>query len=70
MYNKMKEDKMNEQEAIAFMMKSINETNRLLSEQSGMSPEQIDQQIEQSRPGMGLIVAALYAKMKEAKIIA
>ena len=61
---------MNEQEVIAFMIKSINETNRLLSEQFGMSPEQIDTQIEQSQPGMSLIVASLYAKMKEAKIIA
>jgi hypothetical protein len=66
----VKEDKMNDQEIIEFMIKSINETNRLLAEQSGMTPEQIDQQVEMSKQGMNLIVTALYAKMKEVNIIA
>jgi hypothetical protein len=66
----VKEDKMNDQEIINFMISSIYETNRLLAEQSGMSPEQIDQQIEQSRQGMHLIVTALHAKMKEANLLA
>ena len=66
----MKEDKMNDQEVIEFMIKSVNETNRLLCEQSGMATEQINQQIEQSAPGMNLIMTALYAKMREANIIA
>ena len=66
----VKEDKMSEQEVIAFMIKSINETNRLLAEQSGMSPEQTNQLIEQSKQGIGLITASLYAKMKEANLLA
>jgi hypothetical protein len=61
---------MTEQEVIAFMIKSINETNRLLAEQSGMSPEQTDQLIEQSKQGIGLITASLHAKMKEANLLA
>ena len=61
---------MSEQEVIAFMVETINETNRLLCEQAGMDKAQIDQQIEQSKASMTLIVSGLYAKMKEANLIA
>jgi DNA modification methylase len=65
-----KETKMNEQETITFMVEKINETNRLLCEQAGMDKAQIDQQIEQSKPSMTMIVASLYASMKEANLLA
>lgn len=61
---------MNEQEAITFMVETINETNRLLCEQAGMEKTQVDQQIEQSQASMMLIVSGLYAKMKEANLLA
>jgi len=61
---------MNEQETITFMVETINETNRLLCEQAGMDKAQIDQQIEQSKASMTLIVSGLYAKMKEANLLA
>lgn len=61
---------MSEQEVIAFMVKTINETNRLLCEQAGMDKAQIDQQIEQSTASMTMIVAALYQEMKEANLLA
>lgn len=65
-----KDRKMNEQETITFMVEAINETNRLLCEQAGMDKAQVDQQIEQSKSSMTLIVSALYEKMKEANLIA
>lgn len=61
---------MQDEHVIEFMINSINETNRLLCEQGGMAKEQIDQQIEQSRPGMHLIVTALHQKMKDANLLA
>lgn len=61
---------MNEQETITFMVEQINETNRLLCEQAGMDKAQIDQQIEQSRASMTMIVASLYQKMREADLLA
>ncbi len=61
---------MNEQETITIMVETINETNRLLCEQAGMDKAQIDQQIEQSKASMTLIVSGLYAKMKEANLLA
>jgi DNA modification methylase len=65
-----KDNKMTEQEAINFMVESINETNRLLCEQAGMDKAQIEQQIEQSKTSMTMIVASLYANMKEANLLA
>jgi hypothetical protein len=61
---------MNEQETITFMVEQINETNRLLCEQAGMDKTQIDQQIEQSRASMTMIVASLYQKMREENLLA
>ena len=61
---------MNDQEAINFMVETINETNRLLCEQAGMDKANIDQQIEQSKASMQLIVSNLYARMKEVNLIA
>lgn len=69
--NKTEKDKtMTEQEVITFMVETINETNRLLCEQAGMDKAQIDQQIEQSKASMTLIVSGLYSKMKEANLLA
>ena len=65
-----KDHTMNEQETITFMVETINETNRLLCEQSGMDKTQIEQQIEQSKASMTLIVSALYEKMKGANLLA
>jgi hypothetical protein len=52
------------------MVDTMLETNRLLCEQAGMDKAQIDQQTEQSRPSMIMIVSALYQKMKEKNLIA
>jgi len=65
-----KDSKMNTEETIHFMVDSINESNRFLCEQAGMDKEHIDQQIEQSRQSMYLIVSELYAKMKDANLLA
>lgn len=61
---------MSEQEVIAFMVETINKTNRLLCEQAGMDKAQIDQQIEQSTASMTMIVASLYQEMREANLLA
>jgi DNA modification methylase len=65
-----KDNTMTEEETITFMVDTINETNRLLCEQSGMDKAQVDQQIEQSKPSITMICAALYQKMKEANLLA
>jgi DNA modification methylase len=69
--SKTEKDKtMTEQETITFMVDAINDTNRLLCEQAGMDKAQIDQQIEQSKASMTMIVAGVYAKMKEKNLLA
>lgn len=65
-----KDETMTEQETITFMVDTMLETNRLLCEQSGMDKAQVDQQTEQSRPSMIMIVSALYQKMKENNLLA
>jgi DNA modification methylase len=65
-----KDNKMNENETIVFMVECMIETNRLLCEQSGMDKAQIDHQTEQSRTSMLMLVTALYQNMKEANLLA
>lgn len=61
---------MNEQEVVAFMVKSINDDNRTICENNGMDPADIDRQIEQSQQALYFMASNLYTKMKEEKIIA
>jgi hypothetical protein len=61
---------MTEQEIIEFMVQSINDDNRSICENNRMDPADIDKQIEQSQQALYFMTSNLYAKMKEAKIIA
>jgi DNA modification methylase len=67
---KEKDKKMNKEDAINLMVETINETNRFLCQQAGMDESQTNQQIEQSRSSMQLIVSMLYEKMKENNLLA
>ena len=61
---------MNEQEVIAFMLESLNEDNRAICQNNGMTPEEIEKQIEQSQGSLVFMMSNLYNKLKEKNLIA
>jgi hypothetical protein len=60
---------MNEQEVIALMLESLNEDNRAICQNNGMSPEEIEKQIEQSQGSLVFMMSNLYSKLKEKNLI-
>jgi len=61
---------MNREELLQFMLNSINEDNRAICTQGGMSEDEINKQIEQSQPALSLILGNMYDKLKAENIIA
>ena len=61
---------MTKDEAVELMLKSINDDNRELCKNGGMSDADTDSQIAQSQPALQLIVSNMYDKMKNGGIIA
>ena len=61
---------MNEQEAIAFMLESLNKDNRDICANNGMAPEEIEKSIEQSQGSLAFMMSNLYNIMKEKNLIA
>lgn len=61
---------MTKNEALEFMLKSINDDNRELCEKGGMSEADIESQISQSQPSLQLILSNMYDRLKDASIIA
>jgi hypothetical protein len=61
---------MTKEEATELMLKSINDDNRQMCIQGGMSTEDMEKQISQSQPALGLIVSNMYDRMKEAGLLA
>lgn len=57
-------------ETVALMLESLNEDNRSICLQSGMSPEEVDRNIEQSQASLNFMLSNMYDKMLEAKLIA
>jgi hypothetical protein len=61
---------MTKEEATELMLKSINDDNRQMCIQGGMSPEDMETQISQSQPALGLIISNMYDRMKDAGLLA
>ncbi len=61
---------MTKDEALELMLKSINDDNRELCINGGMSVEDTEAQIAQSQPSLGLILGNMYDRMKDAGLLA
>lgn len=57
-------------ETVAIMLNSLNEDNRSICLQSGMDPEEVERNIEQSQASLGFMLSNMYDKLKEANLIA
>jgi hypothetical protein len=57
-------------ETVALMLASLNEDNRSICLQSGMDPEEVERNIEQSQASLGFMLSNMYDKLKEANLIA
>ena len=61
---------MTKDEIIKIMLDSINEDNKMMCLQNGMSEEDANTQIEQSQPSLVYIFGNIYDKLKAANAIA
>lgn len=61
---------MNETEAIDFMYNAFIEENKTLAERAGMSAADFDAQMAQSADSLKYMFGNVYAKMKEASLLA
>jgi hypothetical protein len=57
-------------ETVVLMLNSLNEDNRSICLQAGMTEEEVDRNIEQSQPSLNFMLSNIYDKLKEANIIA
>ena len=55
---------MTKEETLNLMLKSINDDNRDLCKQGGMSEADAESQIAQSQPSLQLIIGNMYDRMK------
>lgn len=68
--NTERQGNMIKDEVVNLMIESINEVNRGLCKQGGMSDTDTETQIAQSQPSLGLICSNLYDVLKQKEIIA
>lgn len=61
---------MTKEEAVTIMLNSINEDNRAMGLQAGISSEEMENQIAQSQPSLGFMMSNIYDRLKEGGIIA
>lgn len=61
---------MNETEAIDFMYNAFIDENRVLADRAGMSAADFDAQMAQSAESLRYMFGNVYAKMKEASLLA
>jgi hypothetical protein len=61
---------MTKEETIKVMLDSMNEDNRMMCLQNGMSEEDTNKQIEQSQPSLVYLFGNIYDKLKAAGAIA
>jgi hypothetical protein len=61
---------MTKDEVIKIMLDSTNADNRVMCEQSGMSKEDAEKQIESSQPSLVFIFGNVYDKLKDAGVLA
>ena len=67
---KEKDENMTKEEVIRLMLENINNDNRNLCKQGGMSDADTEMQIQQSQPSLALICSNLYDLLKQKEIIA
>lgn len=60
---------MEKDEVVFMMLQSVNDDNRDLCTKAGMSPADIESQIQQSQPSLQFIMSNVYDKLKEANLI-
>lgn len=56
---------MTKEEIIDIMMESINADNRQMGIAAGISPEELERQIEQSQPSLAFMMENIYNKLVE-----
>lgn len=61
---------MNKDEILNLMLTSINDDNRALCQQGGMSEADADAQIEQSQPSLGFILNNMYDRLDSLGVFA
>jgi hypothetical protein len=61
---------MNKEEIIDLMLESINNDNREMCKQSGMSDADAEKQIADSQQSLVFMVSNMYQKLKESGVIA
>jgi len=61
---------MTKEEAIKIMLDSINEDNRAMGLQAGMSSEDMETQISNSQPSLAFMMSNIYDKLQNVNVIA
>jgi len=61
---------MTKEEAIKIMLDSINEDNRAMGLQAGISSEDMETQISNSQPSLAFMMSNIYDKLQKANAIA
>jgi hypothetical protein len=70
MSNREMVKEMTKEEAIVLMLNSINEDNRAMGVQAGISAEDMEKQIDASQPSLNFMMSNIYDKLKESGVIA
>jgi hypothetical protein len=61
---------MTKEEAVSVMLNSINEDNRAMGLQAGISSEDMEKQIEQSQQSLAFMMSNIYDKLQAGGVIA
>jgi uncharacterized protein YfkK (UPF0435 family) len=61
---------MTKEEAVTLMLESINADNLALGLQAGLDETELKNQIEQSQPSLGFMMANIYDKLQSGGVIA
>jgi hypothetical protein len=70
MSNREMVKEMTKEEVIVLMLDSINEDNRAMGLQAGISAEDMEKQINASQPSLNFMMSNIYDKLKDSGVIA
>jgi hypothetical protein len=70
MSNREMVKEMTKEEVIVLMLDSINEDNRAMGVQAGISAEDMEKQINASQPSLNFMMSNIYDKLKNSGVIA
>ena len=70
MSNREMVKEMTKEEVIVLMLDSINEDNRAMGLQAGISAEDMEKQINASQPSLNFMMSNIYDKLKTSGVIA